>query len=52
MSERIELFETIDELLDWATDKIRTPGGWFDAKNMYLVVSSAPIMIAVEEMRK
>jgi len=52
MSEKIILFNSIDELRAWSADKNAMPGGWFDEKKVYLVIDEGPIMVTVTEGKK
>ena len=52
MSEKILLFDTIDELRAWSADKNAMPGGWFDERKVYLIVDEGPIMVTVTEGKR
>jgi len=52
MSEKIILFNSIDELRAWSEDKNAMPGGWFDERKVYLIVDEGPIMVTVTEGKR
>jgi len=52
LSEKIILFNSIDELRAWSADKNAMPGGWFDERKVYLVIDEGPIMVTVTEGKR